>query len=122
MSGREKVQFDNPAENLSRENKLETLKFTKEQLRCILSIFVNISLTLLPIYASDFPPEDRRKFYKFLMQWTKRTPIVIDHYLALFKGGPITMKEFITACEKHDVFNVLEIRKVAKNTPAPDDN
>ena len=101
---------------MSQEDKLAHLRFSKEQLRCILSIFVNISLTLLPIYASDFPPEDRRKFYKFLMQWTKRTPIVIDHYLALFKGGPITMRDFIESCERHKVFDVLSIREVAKLT------
>ena len=54
---------------------------SKEQLRCILSIFVNISLTLLPLYASDFPLQDRRKYYKLLMQWTRRSPKVVEQFL-----------------------------------------
>ncbi len=68
-------------------------KLSKEQLKCIISIFVNISLTLLPLYASDYPPSDRRNYYKLLMQWTKRAPAVIEHFLFEFKlGGPISMR------------------------------
>mmetsp|Transcript_30591 Transcript_30591/g.37736 ORF Transcript_30591/g.37736 Transcript_30591/m.37736 type:complete len:158 (+) Transcript_30591:610-1083(+) len=108
---------------MSLEEKLGHLRLSREQLRCILSIFVNISLTLLPIYASDYPLEDRRKFYKLLMQWTRRTPIVIDHYLSLFKnGGPVTMKAFIEGSAQYDVFNVLAIREVAKRTAVITDN
>ena len=102
---------------MSQEDKLAHLRFSKEHLRSLLSIFVNISLTLLPIFASDFPPEDRRQFYLFLMQWFKIAPKVIDHYVDLFGDGPITMRNFISKCEEHNIFDVLSIREVAKELP-----
>ena len=46
---------------------------SKEQLKCIISIFVNVALVLLPMYASDYPPKDRRNYYRLLVQWTKRS-------------------------------------------------
>lgn len=38
-----------------------------DQLKCIVSIFVNIALVLLPMYASDYPLKDRRQYYMFLV-------------------------------------------------------
>ena len=108
---------DEPAiGNLGPDEKMAHLSLTKEQVRCILSIFVNISLTLLPIYASDYPPQDRRKYYKFLMQWTRRSGAVIDHFMGLITHDSIKMLKFISACEEHNVFNVQGIRDVAKRT------
>ena len=83
-------------------------------MRCILSIFVNISLTLLPIYGSDFPPRDRRKYYKFLMQWTRRSGAVTDELMSMIGDERPKMLHFINACEKHDLFNVQEIREISK--------
>ena len=108
------------------EQQLATTILSKEQLKCIISIFVNISLVLLPMYASDYPPKDRRQYYKFLVQWTKRSQAVIDHFMIEFRNtnGPggrnsnlssrITMKQFVNACEAQDIFNVMHIRGVAK--------
>lgn len=46
---------ERPQERLSRDDQLHDTNLNKDQLRCIISIFVNISLVLLPMYASDFP-------------------------------------------------------------------
>lgn len=85
-----------------------------------MSIFVNVTLILLPLFAADFPHDDpmRVNFYKILMDWTRRTPAVINHYLSLFNGdsGPINMLFFIDKCQKLDIFNVLKIREVANKT------
>jgi len=105
-----------PYKNMMEEDKMNHIKLSNENLRCIISIFVNISLTLLPIYGSDYPPQDRRKYYKLLMQWTRRSPAVIEHFMGLFRYGAITMNDFIKSCEEHKAFNVLEIREVAKRT------
>jgi hypothetical protein len=52
-----------------------------------------------------------------LMEWTKRSQAVIDHYLKAFEsGGPISMLRFIECCQKQEIFNVLKIREVAKQT------
>lgn len=99
---------------MSQEDKLVHLRFSKEYLKSILSIFVNISLTLLPIFASDFPSEDRHQFYLFLMKWFKIAPKVVDHYIDLFGGAPITMRDFISKCEEHKIFDVLSIRLAAQ--------
>ena len=97
---------------------------THNQLRQILSIFVNISLKLLPVYASDFPPQDKRSYFKFLVQWARRSQAVIDHFICKFKQNEnatnsksrISMRRFVEACKEQDIFNVLSIREVAKST------
>lgn len=72
----------------SHEDDLEETMLSQEQLKCVISIFVNISLVLLPIFASDFPCRDKRNYYKYLVQWTKRSQNVIDHFVNEFRGGP----------------------------------
>jgi len=62
-----------PGELKSQEKQFGEVMLSRDQLNCIISIFVNISLVLLPIYSSDFPCRDKRVFYKFLVQWTKRS-------------------------------------------------
>ena len=96
----------------------------RDQLKCILSIFVNLALVLLPLYASDYPFTDKKNYNRLLVQWTKRSQSVIDHYISMFKGGEelaaatgrISMRQFIDSCKKHDIFNVLQIRDAAKHT------
>ena len=48
-------------------NQLKEIALTSEQLKCILTIFVNISLILLPLYASDYPSIDKRQYFKLLV-------------------------------------------------------
>ena len=96
---------------------MEKIQFSKEELRCIISIFVNIALILLPIFAADFPTNDRYHFQKLLIEWTKRSSAVIDHFLKIFEeGGPISLLRFVENCQKSEIFNVLKIREVAKQT------
>ena len=97
---------------------------TKDQLRCIVSIMVNIALILIPLYASDFPSSDKRTYYKLLLQWTKRSQAVIDNLLSEFKGGPgsknmsgrISMQNFIDTAKRLNLYDVLSVRELAKVT------
>ena len=79
-----------------------------------MTIFVNISLTLLPIYASDYPRKDKRNYFSLLIKWSRRSNTVIDHYVKEFVGdgitGRISVRNFIETAKKLDIFNVLEIR------------
>ena len=52
---------------------LKEIVLSSEQLKCILTIFVNVSLILLPLYASDYPSIDKRQYFKLLVQWAKRS-------------------------------------------------
>ena len=49
-----------PQDLQNAEDMLRDTMMTHNQLRQIISIFVNIALKLLPVYASDFPPQDKR--------------------------------------------------------------
>ena len=87
----------------------------KQQLKCILNILVNVALTLLPLYASDYPRKDKRNYYSLLIRWARRSQAVIDHYVNEFTGegnvtGRISVRHFIDTARKIDIFNVLEIR------------
>ena len=81
---------------------------THNQLRQIISIFVNISLKLLPVYASDFPPQDKRTYFKFIVQWARRSQAVIDHFICKFKNNEnaansksrISFRRFVEACKE----------------------
>lgn len=61
---------DAPRDSIDTQARSNVL--TKEQLTSIVQIIVNVSLTLLPLYASDFPSEDKRSFVKTLIQWFQR--------------------------------------------------
>lgn len=97
---------------------------TKDQLRCIVSIFVNLALVLIPLYASDFPSNDKRAYYKLLLQWTKRSQAVTENLLSEFKGGPgsknlsgrISMQTFIDSAKRLEIYDVLQVREMAKVT------
>lgn len=103
----------------SQADTLSNIQLSTEQLKCIVSIFVNLSLILLPLFATeDCPPDARANYNGILMMWTRRTPAVINHYLSLFNvdNGPIDMLFFIDKCQKLDIFNVLKIRDFANKT------
>lgn len=44
------------------EGHLAETFITPQQLRCIVSIFVNLALVLLPLYAVDYPSVDKRDY------------------------------------------------------------
>ena len=75
---------------------------------------MNIALTLLPIYASDYPRKDKRNYFSLLIKWSRRSNAVIDHYMKEFTGesisGQISVRDFIETAKRLDIFNVLEIR------------
>ena len=48
-------------------NQLKEIVLSSEQLKCILTIFVNVSLILLSLYASDYPSIDKRQYFKLLV-------------------------------------------------------
>ena len=78
----------------------------------------------MPLYASDYPSIDKRGYFKLLVQWAKRTQAVVEHYMTEFRGssfnsnlnGPITVLEFIKRTRQLEIFNVLQIREIAKKT------
>ena len=119
ISSENRPSLDGRLSNQYRETIL-----SNDQLKCILTIFVNIALILLPLYASDYPSIDKRGYFKLLVQWAKRTQSVVDHYMTEFKGGqfvtsvtgPITVLDFIQKSKQLEIFNVLQIREVAKKT------
>ena len=62
---------------------------TKDQLRSIISIVVNLSLSLLPIFASDVDEEHVRPLTRTLIQWHQKRALCIDNLILQFhtKGG-----------------------------------
>ena len=62
-------------------NELRDTILEKQQLSCIISVIVNMSLIILPIYASDYPRKDKRDYYTTLMRWFKISKAVIQHYI-----------------------------------------
>ena len=54
-------------------SQLRDTVLSSDQLKCILTIFINIALILLPLYASGYPSIDKRGYFKLLVQWAKRT-------------------------------------------------
>ena len=82
VSSENRPSLDGRLSNQYRETML-----SNDQLKCILTIFVNIALILLPLYASDYPSIDKRGYFKLLVQWAKRTQSVVEHYMTEFKGG-----------------------------------
>ena len=55
------------------ESHLAETFIAPQQLRCIVSIFVNLALVLLPLYAVDYPSVDKRDYLKTIIQWSKRS-------------------------------------------------
>ena len=93
-------------------------------MQCIVSTFVNISLILLPLYASDFPSAGKGNFYRLLIEWNKRRERVVQHLLTEFVGlskelnplSRVSVKDFIEKSQRLEIFEVLMIRQIAKNT------
>jgi len=71
---------------LEYEQKLSENYLAREQLECIVGTFVNMALILLPLYASDFPYEDKRNYFRLLVEWHKRTPRVTERIVSEFIG------------------------------------
>jgi hypothetical protein len=88
---------------LDHERILAETFLSREQLLCIVTTFVNISLILLPLYASDFPSADKGNFFRLLVEWNKRRDRVVQHFFAEFTGlskelnplGRVSIKEFV---------------------------
>ena len=55
------------------ESHLADTFITQQQLRCIVSIFVNLALVLLPLYAIDYPNDDKSAYLKLIIQWSNRS-------------------------------------------------
>merc|ERR1712083_60403 len=111
--------------DVTMQGKLMETYISQSSLRCIVSIFVNLALVLLPLYAVDYPSVDKRDYMKLLIQWSKRCNQVISHYISEFKGGDfsnqsmsgrISAIQFIEKAQELQIFNVLQIREVAKKT------
>lgn len=111
------------AVSLEYEQRLRETQISKDQLHCIISTFTNLALVLLPLYASNFPNSDKRQYIILLVEWQKRCSRVIEHFVSEFKGGirskitnSISVEQFINKAKELDIFEILMIREVAKNT------
>jgi hypothetical protein len=93
-----------------------------EQVSSIVSTIANVSLILLPLYASDFPSGDKRHYFKLLVDWHHRCPLVIEHLVneLIEDKTQLSATEFIAKAQKLDMFEVLMLREVAKNTEMVD--
>ena len=56
-----------PSQDGRMSGQLRDSVLSRDQLRCILTIFINIALILLPLYASDYPSIDKRGYFKLLV-------------------------------------------------------
>lgn len=109
---------------LAQEKRLQETFLSREQLNCIVQTFVNVSLILLPLYASDFPSSDKRAYFRLLVEWHKRSPRVAESLLTEFTGfskalnplGHCSIQDFIDKSRRADIFEIMMIRQMAKNT------
>ena len=99
---------------LDEQTKKTTL--TKEQLDCIIEVIVNVSLVMLPIYASDFPSGDKQQYMKMQVQWYQKRHMIAEKLAKSFKTVPhgdiklITVRNFIDKARQTDLFDVMAIR------------
>ena len=105
------------------ESHLAETYISPQQLKCIVSIFVNLALVLLPLYAVDYPSDDKSAYLKTIIQWSNRSQQVINHYITEFTNyelqslsGRVSGLQFIEKSKELQIFNVLQIREVAKKT------
>ena len=49
------------------ESHLAETYISPQQLKCIVSIFVNLALVLLPLYAVDYPSDDKSAYLKTII-------------------------------------------------------
>jgi hypothetical protein len=116
-------QEDSASTGIFGLQRLRETQISKDQLHCIISTFTNLALVLLPLYASNFPNSDKRQYIILLVEWQKRCSRVIEHFVSEFKGGirskitnSISVEQFINKAKELDIFEILMIREVAKNT------
>ena len=106
------------------QSKLNEKILPQKQLKTIVTIFINVALILLPLFSADYPGMDMRDYTKHVIQWQERAQQVINHYMQEFYGGQfsskfsgsISVSQFIERSRALDIFNVLQIREVAKKT------
>ena len=96
------------------ESHLAETFISPQQLKCIVSIFVNLALVLLPLYAADFPSDDKSAYLKTIIQWSNRSQQVINHYITEFTNyelqsmsGRVSGRQFIEKSKELQIFNVL---------------
>ena len=127
--GRSEIFSENTlAGRPSMEEPTKMARLTKDQLHCIVSIIVNVSLTLLPLYASDVDQENRRTFVRTLIQWHQRSESCVQTLIQQIKAKAmmretysgqsslITVRQLVDAAKSLDLFNVVMIRELAKRT------
>ena len=87
-----------------------------------MTTFVNIALILLPLYASDFPSDNKCNYFRLLVEWHKRSKRVVEHFVSEITGrelnplGRVSIKDFIERTQRLDIFEVMMIRQVTKST------
>lgn len=127
-------------------------KFRRDaEIRRIFAIFANLSLTLLPAYASDYPENNKdnskNNYYKLILNWNKHkyqvVSVMTDNFCSSVENGlkgdapdggfsELQISQFISRGELHpEYFNVVGIRDLAdsihlsvqdaKETPTPKD-
>ncbi len=89
----------------------------EQEIRLIFTVFVAVTLKLLPLYSSDYPDQDKSKYYKFFCQWDYMQSDLVDLLLDTFCRGEkkITQNEFIARSnEYHYFFDTLGLREEVK--------
>ena len=82
---------------------------------------VNISLTLLPLFASSSPTAKRSSYEKTVVNWYLRAPLVAETIFSQFKmrnkmTSQLSVHGFVEKCKNIDLFSVDMVRAVARRT------
>lgn len=87
------------------------------EIRQIFTIYVAVALKLLPLYSSDYPDQDKSKFYKFFCQWDYMQGDLVELLLDTFcrSDKKITQNEFISRAQDYPYFfDSLGLREEVK--------
>ncbi len=87
------------------------------EIRQIFTIYVAVSLKLLPLYSSDYPDQDKSKYYKLYCQWDYMQNELVELLLDTFcrSDKKITQNEFIQrSIDYNYFFDTLGLRDEVK--------
>ena len=87
-------------------------------MRLILHTIVASYLVVLPLYASDFPSDDKCGYFRLLQEWPTRVPIVAEHLRRLIAKDSVTGRvpasQFMQKAKEFRIFDGNSIVALSK--------
>lgn len=84
----------------------------------ILTTVVSVAVTILPLFASDFPSSDKRTYFKILQEWPMKMDTLIEQLrLEISKEsvtGRVSAKHFIKKATQLKIYDVIVLREMVK--------